>query len=131
MLPDEEERRPLDQGGAHDTTQTPPDLKSHPSLDEVYAKLADRPAVPLFRSRRRTPPRKQVKVTPARSGRHTHIFDAAGFCTVCQEHRGYLEAGPAEPTTPAEVLGEPTHGPEPSDDEWLASLLDIGPADDA
>lgn len=112
-----------------DPQQTSP-TKSRPSLDEVYDRLADRPAEPLFRSHRRRPPtRKPVKVAAATTSRHTHVYDAAGFCQHCQEHRGYLEAAPTEPLTPSQVLGDAPHAAEPTDDEWLTSLLDTGPPD--
>jgi hypothetical protein len=99
-------------------------------LSGVYDQLADRPAAPLHRSSRHRLARKALKVTPPPASRHAHAYDAAGFCTVCQEHRAYLEATPAEPLTPAELLAEPSRrGVEPTDDEWAAALLEAGPPD--
>jgi hypothetical protein len=85
----------------------------------------------LFRYSRRRPPRQPFKVEAPAAGRHRHVFAADGFCTVCQEHSGYLEATPAEPITPGQLLSEPAHAAAPTDDEWVGPLADADPPDGA
>ena len=84
-MPDAKNRCPHKEDGDPDTT-----TQRDPSLAELYDKLADRPAVSVHHHHRRQPPRKVAHVAAATPRRHEHTFDSAGFCKVCQEHRGYL-----------------------------------------
>jgi hypothetical protein len=69
--------------------------------------------------------RRLAEVRPPPVGAHTHRFDQDGFCLTCQEHRAWLERGPAsKPLTPGDVLGDPPtrrDGASATDDEWRAS----------